>query len=214
MVELVFDCLGGAPDRYAASPTLAFRLRITEVSGADIHSIALRCQIRIQPRRRRYSDGEAERLRDLFGEPQRWGDTLNPIQFATVPVLVPGFKGSTEVDVVVPCSYDLEVAAGRYFDALTGGVIPLLLLFSGTVFYRGGEAGLSIAQVPWHKDTSYELPVAAWREMIDLYFPNSGWIRLHRDTVDALCRFKSKQAVAGWDETFGLLLDRAGEERP
>jgi hypothetical protein len=213
--ELVFDCLGGAPEKYAASPTLSFRLRIAEMTGLELHSVALRCQIRIQPQQRRYSDAETERLRDLFGEKSRWGDTVRPLQLATVAVHVPGFTGSTETDVKVPVSYDLEVAAGRYFDALTDGEIPLLLLFSGTVFYRSPDSGaLAVAQVPWHKDASFRLPVTAWRELIDLYFPDSGWIRLRRDTVAALCRFKSAQAVAGWDEAFAMLLERAGEDRP
>jgi hypothetical protein len=213
-IELVFDCLGGAPERHAASPTLTFRLRIAELTGARLHSIALRCQLRIQPKQRRYSGEEAERLRDVFGDRPRWGETMHPLQFATVTTHVPGFQGGTEVDVQVPCTYDLEVAAGRYFDALEGGEIPMLLLFSGTIFYRDDDGGLAVAQVPWHKDTTYRLPVAAWRELIDLYFPNSGWIRLPRDTVAALCRFKSQQAVAGWDEAIGMLLERAGEERP
>jgi hypothetical protein len=191
-----------------------FRLRIAEVTGAQIHSIALRCQIRIQPQQRRYSADESVRLRDLFGDTTRWGETVRPLQLATVPVMVPGFRGSTEVDVPVACTYDLEVSAGRYFDALADGEIPLLMLFSGTAFYRGGDSGISVAQVPWHKEVTYRLPVTAWREMMDLYFPNSGWIRLRRDTVDALTRFKSRQAVAGWDEALALLLERAGEMRP
>jgi hypothetical protein len=213
-VELVFDCLGGAPERYAASPTLTFRLRIAELTGARLHSIALRCQIRIQPKQRRYSAEEAERLHDLFGEAPRWADTMHPLQFATVTTHVPGFQGSTQVDVQVPCSYDLEVAAGRYFDALADGEIPMLLLFSGTIFYRDDGGGLAVGQVPWHKDTTYRLPVTAWRELIDLYFPNSGWIRLPRDTVAALCRFKSQQAVAGVLEAISMLLVRAGQDRP
>jgi len=215
MVQLAFDCLDGRPDRYAASPTLCFKLRIAEITGAEVHSIALRCQIRIQPQKRRYSAAEAERLRDLFGDTPRWGDTVHPIQFAMVSVLVPGFQSNTEIDLPVACSYDLEVAAGRYFDALRDGEIPLLFLFSGTVFYKNQTtSGLAVSQVPWHKDTSYRLPVTAWRQLMDLYFPNSGWLRLSRETVDALCRFKSQHAVAGWDEAMSILLQRAGEARP
>jgi hypothetical protein len=68
--------------------------------------------------------------------------------------------------------------------------------------------------VPWDKEATYRLPVSIWREMIDIFFPNSGWLMLHNDTVTALTRFKSREAVAGWDETLALLLERAGEERP
>jgi hypothetical protein len=213
-VDLVFDCVDCKPDRYAAAPTLVFKLRIAETTGVRLHSIGLKCQIRIEPQRRRYSAVESERLTDLFGGPERYGETLHPMQLATVPVQVQGFTGSTEVDVPVACSYDLEVATGRYFDALSDGEIPLVLLFSGTIFYRDDAGNVVVGQVPWDKEANYRLPVSIWREMIDLFFPNAGWIRLRNDTVDALTRFKSREAVPGWDETIALLLQRAGEERP
>lgn len=210
--ELVFDCLGGEPERYAASPTLLFRLRIAEATGLRLQSITLRCQIRILPQQRTYSDAEAVQLADLFGARSRWADTMQPVQLATVTSHVPGFTGSTETSLHVPVSYDLDVAAGRYFDGLAGGVIPLALLFSGTVLYRDEETGaLAATQIPWHKDASYRMPVSVWRSMIDLYFPDSGWIRLNRATIAALSRVKSKHTVSGWDEIVGLLLKQAGE---
>jgi hypothetical protein len=211
MSELAFDCLGARAERYAAAPTLVLRLRLAETSGQRVHAIALRCQLRIEPQRRRYSDEEAERLLDLFGEPHRWGDTLKPLQFATVSQMVPGFSGSLELDLPVPCTYDLEVAATRYFHALRDGEIPLLLLFSGTVFLQR-PGGFAVEQVPWHKEASYRLPVAVWREMMDRYFPNSGWLRVRRETLDALQRFKSRQALPTWDLALEALLKRAGED--
>ena len=48
--------------------------------------------------------------------------------------MVPGFTGSIEVDLPVPFSYDLQIASTRYFSSLDDGEIPLLLLFSGTIF--------------------------------------------------------------------------------
>lgn len=212
MGEFVFDCLDGRAEPYAAMPTLNFRLRIAETTGLAVQSIALRCQIRIQPQRRRYSAAQQERLADLFGEPSRWGETLKPFQFATVPVMVPAFRGSTDVDIPVPCSYDLEVAAGQYFDALDDGEIPLLMLFSGTVFAQGPGGRLAVEQVPWHKEAAFRLPAKAWRELMDMYFPNSGWLRVCRDTVDALGRFKSRRALPTWDEALSALLKQAGEE--
>lgn len=206
MGELVFDCVDVRPDRHAASPTLLFRLQITELSRVRIQAVALRCQIRIEPQRRRYSAEEAERLTDLFGEPSRWSETLKPMQFAYVDRIIPGFVGRTEVDLPVVCTYDLEVASSRYFDALSEGDIPLLLLFSGTVFYEG-EAGFTVEQIPWHKEASYRMPVAVWRELMDLYFPGSGWLRLRRDTIERLARFKSRRALPTWDDVLTTLLD-------
>ena len=48
--------------------------------------------------------------------------------------MVAGFAGETEVDLPVACTYDFEVAAAKYLHALGDGEVPLLLLFSGTVF--------------------------------------------------------------------------------
>jgi hypothetical protein len=208
--EFVFDCLDGHAEPYAATPTLIFRLRIAEITGLTVDAIALRCQIRIQPQRRHYSTEQQQRLSDLFGEPSRWGETLKPFQFATVPVMVPAFRGNIDLDLAVPCSYDLEVAAAQYFHALGDGEIPLLMLFSGTVFATDGGR-LSVEQVPWHKETTYRLPARVWHELMDMYFPNSAWLRLRRDTVDELGRFKSRQALPTWDETISALLKQAGE---
>jgi hypothetical protein len=209
--ELVFDCLDARPDRYAASPTLLFRLRIAETSGETIHAIALRCQIRIEPQRRRYSSEEEGRVLDLFGERSRWHETLKPFQFAYVAQMVPGFSGSTEVDLPVPCTYDFEVTATKYFHSLDSGEIPLLLLFSGSVFAKG-QTGFSVEQVPWHKETAYRLPVSVWKELMDLYFPNSAWIRIERATLDALQNFKSRRVLTSWDQALEALLQAAAED--
>ncbi|GII84431.1 hypothetical protein Ssi03_24210 [Sphaerisporangium siamense] len=206
--EIRFECLGVRADPHAASPTLCFRIGVHEPVGESVHAIALRVQIRIEPARRRHGPAESDLLADLFGHPSRWGDTVKPLQFATVSVMVPRFTGSTEVDLPVPCSYDLEVAAGKYFASLDDGEVPLLLLFSGTVFARSGE-GFTVRQVPWHCEARQGLPVAVWRELMDRYFPGGGWLRLHRDTLRALQRFKSDRALATWDETVEALLKEA-----
>jgi hypothetical protein len=211
MTELVFDCVNAEPERYGAVPTLLFKLHISEVSDDSIHAVLLRCQFRIEPQRRRYSTTEEDRLFELFGDTARWGDTLKPLQFTNVSIMVPGFSGSTDIDLPVPFTYDFEVAAAKYFHSLEDGEIPLLLLFSGTVFSKG-DSGFSVQQVPWHKETSYRLPVKVWREMMDLYFPNSAWIRVRRDTLDGLQRFKSRRALPMWDDAFEVLLKEAGEE--
>src|SRR5213082_57291 len=121
VAELAFDCTGARVDRYAVVPSLSLILRISETSGQRVEAIALRCQIRIEPARRRYSAAEAERLNDLFGDTERWADTLKPMQFSTVATMVPGFSGATEVDLPVPFTYDLEVGSARYFDSLEAG---------------------------------------------------------------------------------------------
>jgi hypothetical protein len=205
MVELQFECVGVSADTYAAGPTLSIRLRLTERSGVRVHAIALRAQLRIEPQKRRYSATEAAQLGDLFGPTARWADTLRPLQFATVPAMVPGFAGETEFDLPVPCTYDLEIAATTYFHALEEGDIPLVLLFSGTVF-TGGGAGFSAHPISWRAETPCAVPVAVWRAMMDRFFPNCGWIRLHRDTLRALGAYKNARAIPTWEQAITDLL--------
>jgi hypothetical protein len=208
MAELVFDCLGAHADRYAVAPSMAFTLRISDTSGQRVEAIALRCQIRIEPSRRRYSAAEAERLNDLFGETQRWAETLRPLQFTNVAIMVPRFTGSIELDLPVMLSYDLEIGSTRYFAGLDDGEVPLLLLFSGTVFGMT-DGRIQAQQVPWSKEAAYRLPISIWREAVDAHFPNSAWIKMSRQTLDELQRFKTRTALPTWDATIQALLAAA-----
>ncbi|HZF86983.1 DUF6084 family protein [Streptomyces sp.] len=212
MTDFAFACTGVRADPYAAGPTLVFRLRITASGQARVHALALRCQIRIEPVRRGYGDAEAARLTDLFGERSRWGSSLNPVQFAQVAVMVPGFTGEVETDLAVPCTYDMDIASTRYFHALEEGEVPLLMLFSGTAFT--GAGGFRVEPVPWDKEAAFRMPVKTWREMIDQHFPGSGWIRLPRDTMDALLAHRSRRALPSWEAAVEALLHAAGERTP
>ncbi|KUN67324.1 hypothetical protein AQJ46_23870 [Streptomyces canus] len=207
MTEFSFACTGVRADRYAAGPTLVFRLRVTAADNAHVHALALRCQIRIEPARRGYAPAEADGLADLFGERSRWGSTLQPVQFAQVSVMVPSFTGEIETDLVVPCTYDMEIAATRYLTALTDGEVPLLMLFSGTAFT--GDGGFQVEPVPWDRETAFRMPVTAWREMVEQHFPGCGWIRLPRDTMDALLAYRSRHALPSWEATVEALLEGA-----
>jgi len=205
MADLVFDCIGAEPDRYAVVPSMNLKLRISETTGQRVEAIALRCQIRIEPARRRYTHAEEQKLNDLFGDTDRWADTLKPMQFTTVSTMVTAFTGSTEIDLPVPFSYDLEIGSTRYFTGLESGVIPLLLLFSGTVF--GVQDGrFSVQLVSWSKEAPCRIPVSVWREAIDAHFPNSSWIKMSRSTLDELLAFKTVRALPTWDATIGALL--------
>ena len=189
------------------------RLRIAETTGATVHALALRCQIRIEPQRRRYGADEEARLYELFGETPQWGESLRPFLWTHVGTTVGAFSGSSEVDLPVECSYDFEVAGAKYLHALGDGEVPLLLLFSGTVFTRG-DAGFAAEPVAWDTDASFRLPVAVWRAVMDLYFPGGGWLRVGRDTLDALQRYKVAHALPTWDQAFERLLKTAGEDSP
>jgi hypothetical protein len=211
MTALTFAVVDARPEQFAAVPTISLRLRLTETSGAAVHAIALRTQIRIEPQRRRYHAAEEERLYELFGETPRWGDSLRPFPWTQVATVIPGFAGETEVDLLIACTYDFEVAGAKYLHALDDGEIPLLLLFSGTTFAKNG-VGFDVEPIAWHEETTFRLPVRVWRAAMDLYFPDSGWVRVRRETLDALTRFKGARALPTWDLAFEQLLKEAGEE--
>lgn len=210
MSELRFDVLDIAAERWAAAPTLMVRLAVAETTGETVHAVALRVQVRIEPQRRGYSDGERAALLDLFGEPERFGSTLKPFLWTHATAMVPGFSGRTEVDVPLPCTYDFEVAAAKYLHGLEDGGVPLALLFNGTVFTRG-RTGFVVTRIPWDTEAAYRLPVGVWREAMDYHFPGSGWVRVDRETLTRLQRYKARRALPTWEDAFALLLEEAGE---
>ncbi len=208
MIELQFTVADVFAERYAAAPQLTARLRIDESSGETIHAIALRCQVRIEPQRRKYSPDEESELLDMFGTRDRWFDTLKPFMWMQCNAMVQGFTGITEVDLVMPCTYDFEVTWSKYLHALRNNTIPVAFLFSGTVFTRG-TSGFGVEQVPWDCEARYEIPVSVWREMIDHYFPNTGWLRLRRESIESLAHYKSVRGLTTWEETIESLLAKA-----
>jgi hypothetical protein len=120
----------------------------------------------------------------------------------------------TEIELTVPVTYDLEVTSARYLQGLDDGTIPLLMLFSGTVFVAT-EQGYSVELVPWSAEASYRMPVSVWRELVDAHFPGSAWLRCSRETLDALAGFKRRHALPTWDATLAARLAEAeGEGGP
>ncbi len=213
MVELEFSVLDIAPELYAAAPQLAARLRIQERSGAAIHAMALRCQVRILAQRRGYDADEEAGLLELFGGRGRWPTTLKPFMWMHSGVLVQGFSDSVDVDLPLPCTFDFEVSAAKYLNSLRDGTVPLEFLFSGTVFTRGA-AGFGVEQIPWDRESRYALPVAVWRSLMDAFFPNQGWIRLDRDVLTALAKYKAVHGLTSWEATIEGLLAGAGDPVP
>lgn len=202
--ELDFAVTGAGPLEHAAGPTLRFVLRIE--SRAAIRSVALTAEIRIAATRRAYDEAAQRRLVELFGRPEDWGRNLRSLHWTTANVTVPPFSGSTAVELLVPCSYDLEVAGAKYLNALEDGEVPLEFMFSGTVFYTAADGRLQIARISWEKEAGYRLPVAVWRETIERHFPGAGWLRLDRATFQRLCDYKARHTLLTWEDTIEALL--------
>lgn len=208
MPDLSFQVEGAEAIPFAASPQLAFKLRVTNADASEqVQSIALRCQIQIEATQRRYQATEQERLLDLFGEPARWGQTLRAMLWTHASAIVSPFQESTLAELAVPCTFDFNVAAAKYFAALEDGEVPLNFLFSGTVFYQDVEAGLQVGQIPWDREAKYRLPVRVWKEMMDIYYPNLAWLALRRDVFDRLHRYKMGRGIPTWEQTLEELLN-------
>ncbi len=131
--------------------------------------------------------------------------------WAHTTLQVPRFSGSTVVDMPIPCTYDMEVIGSKYFHALEGGEVPLEFLFSGTVFYAAEGGRLQIARISWEKEAEFRLPVRLWKETMERYFPNSAWIRLHKDAFDQLYDYKVRMGLPTWEAAVEALL-RASEQ--
>lgn len=205
MIALDFSVIGARVEPHAAQPTIMLALAVAERAGRPLEGLALQSQLRLEPQRRQYSPDEEEQLVDLFGATRRWSQTLKPLPWVESSAFVPAFSGRAEVELAIPCSYDLEVSAARYFHALESGEVPVRLLFRGTIFSRD-EHGLSMTPLPWDREATWRLPVSLWREAIDGHFPDAGWLRLRKETLSALLAFKGRHSLPSWDGVIETLL--------
>lgn len=206
MTGIEFTVVDMAPEPYAVTPVLTAHLGVAAPDDDPVHAIALRCQVRIEPLRRGYSDDEAAGLVDLFGPRERWASTQHTFLWQHCTALVPGFTGTTGVELPLTATYDFEVTGAKYLQALRDGTVPLQFLFSGTVFTRS-DHGLSVQQVPWDCEARYAMPVSVWRNVIAQHYPNTGWVRLSHDTITALAGYKSSRCLLDLDQAITALLD-------
>ncbi|HET9792516.1 MAG TPA: DUF6084 family protein [Candidatus Angelobacter sp.] len=196
---------------YAAAPTLAFKLRVTNQPDAElIHTIVLRCQIQLEVTRRTYTPEEKKRMQDIFGEPDRWSRTLRNLLWTHASVVVPEFRDTTLVDLLVPCTFDFNVAATKYFAGLDAGDVPLILMFSGTVFYAEADGLLQVSPISWQMEAKFRLPVKVWRDMMEAYYPNSAWLCLRRDVFDRLNQYKTEHGILTWEALVESLVPASG----
>jgi Family of unknown function (DUF6084) len=210
MPDLTFRVGEVAAAKFTATPMISVRLHITDsFMDEAVQSVMLNCQVQVQPRGRPYSPMEEARLLDLFGERERWGSTMKPLQWTNLVVKVPPFKGETVVDLQLPCSFDFEVAANKFFYGLDAGQVAVTLMFSGTVFYTGAQGTMQVAQIPWDREARFQLSVELWKAAIDMHYPNSAWLRLPRDAFDRLYRYRVSRGIPMWEGVLTHLLDQA-----
>ena len=210
MPELHFAIEGAEAVPNAAAPLLALKLRITNVPASEvIHTLTLRCQVQIEPARRSYVPREREQLLDLFGTPERWSRTVRPLLWMNTSVAVSAFSDNIVVNLELPCTFDFNVATTKYLHAIETGDVPICVMFSGTVFYKGEDGALQIAQVPWDREANFKLPISVWKEMMDVHFPNTAWLCLRRDTFEQLYEYKVRQGLPTWEQAIERALAAA-----
>ena len=204
MIELAFTVEGAARLEHAAVPTLRFALGIE--AGREIRSVLLDVQLQIPARRRGYdADGARPAVRALRAGRGLGHDAADAAVDAH-DARRPGVRGRRRwCDLDVPCSYDLEVAASRYLDALADGEVPLEFLFSGSVFYSGADGELQTTRLSWESEAEYRLPVRVWKETMERYFRGTAWVRLSKESFDRLSAYKSRNALATWDDALEAL---------
>jgi hypothetical protein len=213
MPDLDFRVTGVEPATRGMVPLLLFHLEVTNTPADEsIQSAALQVQIQFQCPQRAYSGAEKERLADLFGAPERWGQTLRNRLWTLANTTLGPFCGVATARLPVPCTFDLNVSAAKYLYALEEGEVPLLFLFSGTVFYSAQDGRLQAQRISHEKECAWRMPAQVWRGLMDHHWPNSAWITLHRDVFDRLCEFKRRNGFPTWEQTLERLL--AEEKTP
>jgi Family of unknown function (DUF6084) len=211
--DLEFKVTGVKPATRGLAPLLRFQVEITNRPDTEsIQSVVLQAQIRIRTPQRTYSTAEKARLQDLFGLPSQWRETLRERLWTTCSTTAGGFSGKAEAQFAVPCTYDLNIAATKYFYALEEGEVPLLFLFSGTVFYVASDGRLQAQQISWDREAAYPLPVRAWHDLMEAHYPKSAWLYLRRDVFDQLYAYRRGHGLPTWDQTLERLLEK--EEVP
>jgi hypothetical protein len=206
MPELDFQIVGVEAASRGLTPLLHFKLKVTTPAMEPIQALILNAQIQFQSPQRSYTAAEKDRLVELFGTPERWGQTLRNRLWVHANTTTGSFTRETETTLPVSCSYDLNLASTKYFYALDSGNVPLLFLFSGSVFYTTPEGRLQVERVSWNKECTCVLPVQTWKDLMEQHYPNSGWLYLQRETLDRLWEFKRRNGLATWEQAIEQML--------
>jgi len=215
MRDLNFQINGVEPVMRGLTPGLHFKLSISvSPSTETIQALLLNAQIQIQSPQRVYSATEKQRLTDLFGPPERWGETLRNRLWTHANTTVGMFTGCTEAILPVTCTYDLNLAATKYFYGLEGGEVPLLFLFSGSIFYAGADNRLQVERLSWDKECVYRMPIQTWRDLMDRHYPSCGWLYLQRDVFDRLYTYRRRHGLASWEQPIERLLGDEAADNP
>ena len=132
MPELSIKITGVESSMRSMTPLLHFKVRIdNSPRDENIQAVVLNAQIQIQSPQREYSAAEKENLFELFGPPESWGETLRNRLWAHTNAMIGPFRGSTEVLLPVPCTFDLNIASAK----------PMTISAKGNIMTYHGAGG-------------------------------------------------------------------------
>jgi Family of unknown function (DUF6084) len=94
---------------------------------------------------------------------------------------------------------EFQLPAGQA-PGLNDGDIPVFIYFNGTIFYAKAGGGVQVAQISWDKEGQYRLPVRVWKEMMDIYYPNTRWLCLRSDAFERLYRYKVRHGLPTFEQ--------------
>jgi Family of unknown function (DUF6084) len=208
--DLKFRVESAAGVARAAVPMMSFRVRVTNHGVEPVSVAALRCRIDIEAPRRDYTAQDRERLKELFGESSQWAETLQTLLWTSTTLIVPAFSDQVACELLAPCSFDFNVAATKYFYGLQEGTAPLRFEFSGQVVFQNQSGQLESVSLE-QEQARYELPVTAWSEMMDNFYPASVWLRLPRETFERLHQYKIDAGIPTWEDVFERILPAVQE---
>ena len=206
MPDLSFAVERVSPVAHAANPLFTFQIRIVNAGIERINAIALESKIYVEPQPSRPTQPVTDRLEELFGEPSHWADSPKPLLWSRASTIVPVFAGSTRCELDVPCNFDFTVAATKFFYGLEAPGAPLRFDFAGTIL-----CDRQMLAIPEGKRARFMLPVAAWSDLMDSYYPHSMWLRLPRNVFQRMNQYKIENRIPTWEDVLERLLP-AGQE--
>ena len=201
MADLSFAVERVSPVAGAATPLLTFHIRIVNNGLERVQAIVLDTRIQVEAPQRPPDARAYDRLEELFGETSHWAETTQPMPWARACAVVPPFVGSTRCAIEVPCSFDFNVAATKFFYGLEAATAPLRFEFSGTVFLDR-----QVTAIPAGKQARFDFPARVWSDLMDAYYPHSMWLRLPRDLFHRMNQYKEDQNIPTWEDVLERML--------
>ena len=211
MADLTFDCIGAQAERYAVMPTIT----LSAADQRDQRAADRRDRAALPDPDRAVTAALHGRRGRAAARPLRRHGALGRHAEAacssrTSSTMVTSFTGSTEVDSRSTSATTWRSATTGTSPSLESGEIPLLLLFSGTVFSIV-DGRLQVQQVPWQQGSGLPAPGERLAGSDRRALPEQ---RVdHDEQADArrAAALQDPRALPTWDATVTALLAEAAD---